>query len=248
MSKDLTKTGSKFVGTTICYAFMQATGMVNDPLVTCPRHAACARLAREFARRIDSGASSLRAGAASGTPRRHMPWIAASLLSAFLLGCYELCTKHAVRDNAVLPVLFLSNVCGRPAAALLAVQAANPHLLPAGLLVDPLTFGQHVAQLLLKSVIVASSWLCTYFAVKHLPLSIASPIRAASPIGTLLGGLVLSRRASLGPADVGCGHHALLLRWLVPGGTRGGSAFFSATLGGLGHRRHRAQLRQRTLA
>jgi DNA-3-methyladenine glycosylase I len=37
MSKDLAKRGFKFVGSTICYAFMQATGMVNDHLVTCPR-------------------------------------------------------------------------------------------------------------------------------------------------------------------------------------------------------------------
>ncbi len=38
MSKDLRKRGFKFVGSTICYAFMQATGMVNDHLVTCYRH------------------------------------------------------------------------------------------------------------------------------------------------------------------------------------------------------------------
>jgi DNA-3-methyladenine glycosylase I len=38
MSKDLVKRGFKFVGTTICYAFMQATGMVNDHLITCFRH------------------------------------------------------------------------------------------------------------------------------------------------------------------------------------------------------------------
>ena len=40
LSKDLLKRGFKFVGSTICYAYMQATGMVNDHLVTCPRHAA----------------------------------------------------------------------------------------------------------------------------------------------------------------------------------------------------------------
>ena len=39
MSKDLTERGFKFVGSTICYAFMQATGMVNDHLVGCFRHA-----------------------------------------------------------------------------------------------------------------------------------------------------------------------------------------------------------------
>jgi DNA-3-methyladenine glycosylase I len=38
MSKDLAKRGFKFVGSTICYAFMQATGMVNDHLVTCFRY------------------------------------------------------------------------------------------------------------------------------------------------------------------------------------------------------------------
>ncbi len=39
MSKDLKKRGFRFVGSTICYAFMQATGMVNDHLVRCYRHA-----------------------------------------------------------------------------------------------------------------------------------------------------------------------------------------------------------------
>jgi len=38
MSKDLTKRGFKFVGSTICYAFMQAAGMVNDHVVGCFRH------------------------------------------------------------------------------------------------------------------------------------------------------------------------------------------------------------------
>jgi DNA-3-methyladenine glycosylase I len=38
MSKDLLKRGFRFVGSTICYAFMQATGMVNDHIVTCPRY------------------------------------------------------------------------------------------------------------------------------------------------------------------------------------------------------------------
>jgi DNA-3-methyladenine glycosylase I len=44
LSRDLLKRGFKFVGSTICYAFMQATGLVNDHLVSCPRHRACARL------------------------------------------------------------------------------------------------------------------------------------------------------------------------------------------------------------
>jgi DNA-3-methyladenine glycosylase I len=44
MSKQLKKDGFRFVGSTICYAFMQATGMVNDHLVDCHRHEACAEL------------------------------------------------------------------------------------------------------------------------------------------------------------------------------------------------------------
>ena len=38
MSRDLVKRGFKFVCSTICYALMQATGMVNDHLISCPRH------------------------------------------------------------------------------------------------------------------------------------------------------------------------------------------------------------------
>jgi len=41
MSKALKKRGFKFVGTTICYALMQAVGMVNDHLTHCPQHQAC---------------------------------------------------------------------------------------------------------------------------------------------------------------------------------------------------------------
>jgi DNA-3-methyladenine glycosylase I len=44
MSKELLRRGFKFVGSTICYAFMQAVGMVNDHLTSCYRHAAVARM------------------------------------------------------------------------------------------------------------------------------------------------------------------------------------------------------------
>jgi DNA-3-methyladenine glycosylase I len=42
MSKELKRRGFRFVGTTTCYAFMQAVGMVNDHLLSCPRHRAVA--------------------------------------------------------------------------------------------------------------------------------------------------------------------------------------------------------------
>jgi DNA-3-methyladenine glycosylase I len=46
ISKALKAEGFRFVGPTTIYAFMQSTGMVNDHLVACPRHAACAKLQR----------------------------------------------------------------------------------------------------------------------------------------------------------------------------------------------------------
>ena len=45
MSKDLKRRGFKFVGSTICYAFMQAVGMVNDHLVECFQHVQLSRMA-----------------------------------------------------------------------------------------------------------------------------------------------------------------------------------------------------------
>lgn len=126
-----------------------------------------------------------------------MPWIAASLLSALFLGFYELGTKHAVRDNAVLPVLFFANVCSASVwGVLLAIAAASPATLPASLHVASLTGKQHLL-LLAKSALVASSWVCSYFAIKHLPVSLASPVRATGPMWTLLGAvLVLGERPS----------------------------------------------------
>jgi DNA-3-methyladenine glycosylase I len=50
MSKALKKKGFSFVGSTICYAFMQACGMVNDHLIDCFRHKECAGLAKQLAR------------------------------------------------------------------------------------------------------------------------------------------------------------------------------------------------------
>lgn len=120
-----------------------------------------------------------------------MNWIVASLLSAFCLGIYDLFKKHAVRENAVLPVLFLSTLSGAAVwLVLLATQALAPGQLPAALVPQSLSPFQH-AQLLLKSVIVAASWTGAYFALKHLPVSIAAPIRATGPVWTVLGAFTL---------------------------------------------------------
>jgi len=126
-----------------------------------------------------------------------MNWVVAILLSAFFLGLYDLCTKHAVRANAVTPVLFFSTLTGASVwIILLLVQFFQPGILPHSLVTDSLTLKQHL-QLLLKSGIVAASWIGTYYALKHLPLSLGAPIRAMSPLLTLFGAiLILGERPS----------------------------------------------------
>jgi len=127
-----------------------------------------------------------------------MSWILASLISAFFLGLYDLSKKRALEGNAVVPVLFLSTVCGAGVwLALLLAGLAAPTAVPAAFRPEPLTLAQH-GLIFLKSIIVASSWAFTYFGIKHLPLSLAAPIRATGPLWTLLGALVvLGERPSL---------------------------------------------------
>jgi drug/metabolite transporter (DMT)-like permease len=132
-----------------------------------------------------------------------MNWVIAILLSAFFLGIYDLCTKHAVRANAVTPVLFFSTLTGATVwVFLLLVQAIHPGLLPHSLVTDALTGKQHL-QLLLKSGIVAASWIGTYYALKHLPLSLGAPIRATSPLLTLFGAILILGERPTGLETIG---------------------------------------------
>lgn len=120
-----------------------------------------------------------------------MHWALLSLISALFLGFYDICQKHALRDNPVVPVLFVSTATNAGVwGALLALQALAPGACPELLRVPALAWHAH-AQLLLKSAIVAASWLCTYLAVKHLPISLAAPIRSTSPLWTLAAALML---------------------------------------------------------
>ena len=154
-----------------------------------------------------------------------MHWVIATLCSALFLGAYELCTKHAVRENAVLPVLFLSNLCSATVwLVLLAIQSAQPDLLPAPLHVASLTWLQH-GQLALKSLIVAASWVCTYFAVKHLPVSLASPVRATGPVWTLFGALIILAERPSGLELLGIGTTLVSFVGLSVAGGREGIHF-----------------------
>lgn len=116
-----------------------------------------------------------------------MSWIVLSLLSALMLGCYDLLKKSAVRENAVLPVLYFSVVTGALIWLPLLIWACfDPSTAPEfARPVMEVSPRQHVS-LFIKSCIAASAWITGYFALKHLPISIASPIRATSPVWTIL--------------------------------------------------------------
>lgn len=126
-------------------------------------------------------------------------WVLLTLASAAALGIYEVAKKVSVRDNAVAPVLYLNAatcaIVWLPFVIWSWIAPTSIALRP--LLVSPLTAIEHAA-LFGKSAIVGMSWSLAYFAVKQLPISISSPIRATSPIWTVLfATLVLSEHPSL---------------------------------------------------
>ncbi|MDY4513134.1 MAG: DMT family transporter [Paludibacteraceae bacterium] len=119
-------------------------------------------------------------------------WILFAFLSAALLGVYDVFKKISLSDNAVIPVLFLNVVfCCAIFLPLMVLSFAAPELTAGTIFhMPPLTLRQH-ALLLLKATIVLSSWMTAYYALKHLPITIASPIKATQPILTLVGALVV---------------------------------------------------------
>ena len=104
-----------------------------------------------------------------------MSWTTWILLSSFFLALYDLAKKASVRNNAVLPVLLCSTCCG--CAAFVAGVAACGKL--------PEVFTSISARALvlaaIKSGIVATSWVFTFYALRTLPITIATPIRASAP-------------------------------------------------------------------
>jgi len=119
-------------------------------------------------------------------------WIWLGLVSMVFLGFYDVCKKHALHDNAVLPVLFLSNVASAVLALgfLLGSLLAPDAMASSGLSLGTISPNGH-GLLFIKAIIVSTSWVLAYFAMKHLPISIVSPIRASGPVWTLVGAIVL---------------------------------------------------------
>lgn len=118
-------------------------------------------------------------------------WLILAFLSATLLGFYDSFKKHALRDNAVIPVLFLNTVFCSLIFLPLIVTSATTHSLDGSLFYVPQGGWEVHKYILLKSLIVLSSWVFGYFAMKHLPLTIVGPINATRPVMVLVGAMLV---------------------------------------------------------
>ena len=103
-----------------------------------------------------------------------MDWVAWILASSVFLAFYDLSKKASVRDNAVLPVLLVATVAGA-IAYIVALGAAGG--IEKALEVSMRDF----VLISVKSLIVSTSWVFTYCALRTLPITIATPIRASAP-------------------------------------------------------------------
>ena len=109
-------------------------------------------------------------------------WILLAILSALLLGFYDVFKKLSVRANNVPVVLWLNTLFGT--------------ILLSPVIIDNIASGSVLglighAHILVKSMIVLGSWILGFFAIKHLPLTIQGPINATRPVLVLIGALVV---------------------------------------------------------
>ena len=123
-------------------------------------------------------------------------WLVPIVLSAVALGLYDIFRKRAVQNNAVLEVLLFSTAAG-----------AAMFLVLMGLFGDLSTVihcsrSQYIL-LVGKSLLVGSSWVCVYQAMRKMPITIAAPIRATSPLWTVFGGMMLYNEIPSGVRALG---------------------------------------------
>lgn len=119
-------------------------------------------------------------------------WLPLTCLSALLLGCYDISKKKAVDGNAILPTLFCTTLAAALAMApLLLLAALAPERAAAWHVAIPRQPLSAHGLILLKSALVGCSWMLSYAALKHLPLSVATPLRATGPLFTVIGAVAL---------------------------------------------------------
>ena len=118
-------------------------------------------------------------------------WVGAALLSALLLGLYDVAKKRSLSGNAVVVVLLLNTLFSTILFAPVILDAEFGLGLFDGTALTSTsgTLGDH-ALVMLKAAITLSSWLCGYYAIKHLPLTIVGPVNATRPVVVLVGALL----------------------------------------------------------
>ena len=118
-------------------------------------------------------------------------WLLLAFMSAALLGCYDSLKKEALRGNAVIPILFLNTLFSSLIFLPLIVLSAKTDVLDGSIFhVGAAGWAVH-KYVVLKAVIVLSSWVLGYFGMKHLPLTIVGPINATRPVMVLVGALLV---------------------------------------------------------
>ena len=117
-------------------------------------------------------------------------WVLLAFMSAAMLGCYDFFKKVSLEENSVLAVLFLNTLFSSLLFAPFILLSHSGMITSGQLYVPSIGIEVHLL-LFLKAVIVLSSWLCGYIGIKHLPITIVSPIQSTRPVLVLLGALFL---------------------------------------------------------
>lgn len=119
-------------------------------------------------------------------------WLGFAFLSAILLGFYDVFKKQSLKDNPVIPVLFL-NTLFSSLLLLPLVFLSNSGYIEQTSLFYTHNYGWSDGHcwFLVKAVIVMSSWICGYIAIKNLPITLVGPINATRPVMVLIGALTL---------------------------------------------------------
>ena len=118
-------------------------------------------------------------------------WLLLAFLSAALLGFYDAFKKQSLRDNAVLPVLFLNTLFSSLVfLPFIVLSFAAPEVLRGTMFEMPVAGWEKHKYIVVKSFIVLSSWVFGYFGMKHLPLTIVGPINATRPVMVLVGAML----------------------------------------------------------
>lgn len=118
-------------------------------------------------------------------------WLALAFCSAFLLGCYDVNKKLSLNGNAVIPVLFMNTLFSSLLFVPFIILSFCTDWLDGTMVYVPKASIETHLRVFVKAIIVLSSWISGYFALKHLPLTLAGPIKATQPVLTLLGALLI---------------------------------------------------------